>query len=305
MVFLIEGQVVMAHSMTGFGRGQVFTPERRCGIEIKSVNGKYLDIQIRLPKILNGIENRIRDTVASQMNRGKIEVYVFYEDFREESKEVFVDLSLVKAYRQAFDQISDFLGTTQDLKASLMTDFPDIIRIHPAASEDDELWKFIYPALSDAIQAVVQTRGQEGTGLIRDVSLKCEQLRKILSRICERAPSLSVEFSERLHKRIEELIRDLDHQKIDEQRMAAEVAMFADKCAIDEEIVRLDVHFQQLEVYLEAVGPIGKKIDFLVQEINREINTIGSKANDLSITKSVLEMKSLMENIREQIQNVE
>lgn len=295
----------MARSMTGFGRGQLVLADRKCNIEIKSINSKYCDIQIRLPKILNGLENRIRESVTKRLNRGKIDVFVYYEDNREDSKIVTVDLPLVKAYQHALEEIALIIGFEEKIYASQIAKMNDVLQVQVVQLEEEESWKLISSALEDALNAICDMREKEGGSLILDVMLKCSSMESFRQQILLRAPLVSLEYSTRLQQRITDLAGDLAKGLIDEQRLAMEVAIFADKCAIDEELVRLDSHIAQLQSTMQENQAVGKKLDFILQEMNREINTIGSKANDITITKCVVEMKTELEKIREQIQNIE
>ncbi len=295
----------MARSMTGFGRGQVVLPDRKCSIEIKSVNSKYCDIQIRLPRILNGLENRIREGVTKTLNRGKIDVFVAYDDNRENSKSVTVDLPLVKAYQHAFAEIAEIIGSEEKIYASAIAKLNDVLQVSTVQLDEEETWNILSVALEDALAAICNMREKEGEALVFDILGKCTEMENLRQQVLTRSPLISAEYRNRLQQRIIELAGDLAKELIDEQRLAMEVAIFADKCAIDEELVRLSSHINQLEGTLKEKLSAGKKLDFILQEMNREINTIGSKANDITITRCVVEMKSTLEKIREQIQNME
>lgn len=295
----------MARSMTGFGRGQAVMSDRKCSIEIKSINSKYCDIQIRLPKILNGLENRIRESVTNRLIRGKIDVFVNFEDNREDSKTVIVDLPLVKAYQHAFEEISAMIGSDENVYASQIAKMNDVLSVQSVQLEEEEAWKLVSAALEDALSAICAMKEREGAALILDVSGKCDTMEDFRQQVLLRAPFVASEYRTRLQTRITELAGDLAKDLIDEQRLAMEVSIFADKCAIDEEIVRLSSHIGQLRSTLAEDQAVGKKLDFILQEMNREINTIGSKANDITITRCVVEMKTELEKIREQIQNIE
>lgn len=295
----------MARSMTGFGKGQCVCADRKCSVEIKSVNSKYCDMQIRLPRILNGIENRIRTLISSCLQRGKIDVYISYDDYRDDYKEVIVDNALVKAYHGALEQIAGTLGTDEKVYATTIAKFSDVLKVQTYQPDDEELWDFVEEAVAQALESINVMREKEGATLVNNILDKSNDLKVLHSKVCERSHFVVEEFSQRLSKRIADLAGDLADQKIDETRLAMEVTFFADKCSIDEETVRLQSHIEQMESTLKENGSIGKKLDFLIQEINREINTIGSKANDLAITRIVVDMKTQMENVREQIQNME
>ena len=295
----------MAFSMTGFGKGSNILSDRKCTVEIKSVNSKYCDIQIRLPRQLNCIENKIRKQISSSLLRGKIDVFISYEDYSDESKQVTVDKALAKEYAKALSEVSMLIGTKEKVYASTVCRLGDVLKVQTGEIEDDSLWNMVEVALEEAINGINKMRETEGNALVRNINGKALRLHDIYNSIKERSPYVVKEFAARLNKRIEELAGDMAERKIDEQRLAMEVALFSDKCSIDEELIRLKSHLSQLEEILNSGEAIGKKLDFLIQEINRETNTIGSKANDLIITQNVVEMKTAIENIREQIQNLE
>jgi uncharacterized protein (TIGR00255 family) len=295
----------MARSMTGFGRGQVVLADRKCNIEIKSINSKYCDLQIRLPRTLNGLENRIRESVTKALNRGKIDVFIYFEDNREDSKTVTVDLPLVKAYQHALQEISALIGYNGEISASQIAKMNDVLQVQSVQLDEEETWLLVSEALDAALDALCVMRGSEGGALVRDIMDKCGVMEWTRQQVLARAPFVSQEYRTRLRQRIMDLAGDLVKELLDEQRLAMEVAIFADKCAIDEELVRLASHIAQLESTLQEDQAVGKKLDFILQEMNREINTIGSKANDITITKCVVEMKTELEKIREQIQNIE
>ncbi len=295
----------MARSMTGFGRGQAVSADRKCTVEIKTINSKYCDIQIRLPKVLNGLENRIRESAAKTLIRGKIDIFVNFEDNREDSISIAVDLPLAKAYQRALEEISRVVGSEERVQASQIAKMNDVLQVEAVRLDEEEAWTLVSGALDEALDAVCAMKEKEGAALLRDILGKCETLESLRRKVLERAPFVAEEYRVRLQTRIAELAADLAKNLIDEQRVAMEVALFADKCAIDEELVRLDSHIAQLRTTLGERQAVGKKLDFILQEMNREINTIGSKANDLSITQCVVEMKTELEKIREQIQNIE
>lgn len=295
----------MAFSMTGFGKGSNIHPDRKCTVEIKSVNSKYCDIQIRLPRQLNSIENKIRKEITSSISRGKIDVYVTYEDYNDESRQVIVDKALAKELSKALMEVSETIGTKEMVYASTICRLGDVLKIQTGETEDEKLWEFVYEALKQALSGINEMRMIEGSALVENIKEKISRLIEIYNVIKERSPFIVDEFAARLNKRIEELSADFADRKIDEQRVAMEISLFADKCSVDEELTRLKSHFEQLTTILDSKENMGKKLDFLIQEINRETNTIGSKANDLIITQNVVEMKNAIENIREQIQNLE
>lgn len=295
----------MAHSMTGFGRGEAIQGDQRLTVEIKSVNNRYCDISIRQPRVLAALESRVREAITQQLARGKIDVYINFEDNSQNAYRVHCDLGLAKAYAVALREIARAIDAPDSLNAATIGRFNDVMRVESAQVEPETVWSLLQAALSQALEQIVSMRRQEGLKLSQDILEKAAVIRALRSQVLDRAPLVPAEYSQRLRQRIDELLGEQARQIFDEQRLAAEVALYADKCAIDEELVRLASHLQQLEQILAEDGPIGKKLDFLLQEFNREINTIGSKANDLVLVQHVVQMKSELEKIREQTQNIE
>lgn len=295
----------MAYSMTGFGRGEASLDEQKITIEIKSVNNRFCDIQIRQPRLLAALESRIREATGKCLSRGKIDLFINYEDKRADSIKVLADINLAEAYVTAFREIADSTSIPEGLNAALIGRMNDVMHVESARIDEESVWQLLDLALNQALANLLSMRRQEGQKLVDDILLKLEQLEKMLEQIALRAPTVPVEYRAKLKQRLQDLLEDQAGAFFDEQRMAAEIAVFADKCAIDEELVRLGSHFVQMKQMLEETEPIGKKLDFLMQEINREVNTIGSKANDLQLTRLVVNMKSELEKIREQVQNLE
>jgi uncharacterized protein (TIGR00255 family) len=291
--------------MTGFGRGEASLDEQKITIEIKSVNNRFCDIQIRQPRLLAALESRIREATGKCLSRGKIDLFINYEDKRTDSIKVLADINLAEAYVTAFREIADSTSIPEGLNAALIGRMNDVMHVESARIDEESVWQLLDLALNQALANLLSMRRQEGQKLVDDILLKLEQLEKMLEQIALRAPTVPVEYRAKLKQRLQDLLEDQAGAFFDEQRMAAEIAVFADKCAIDEELVRLGSHFVQMKQMLEETEPIGKKLDFLMQEINREVNTIGSKANDLQLTRLVVNMKSELEKIREQVQNLE
>ncbi|HHW00508.1 MAG TPA: YicC family protein [Clostridiaceae bacterium] len=292
----------MIRSMTGFGRGEYENGGRKYVVEIKTVNHRYADIFVKVPRQISFIEDRVRQTVSKNLSRGKIDVFVNYESNEENSKLVLIDEVLAESYINAVRFLRDNFGLQDDISTSLISRFPDVLKVEKAEEDVDEIWEGLKIALDEAISCVIKMRENEGEGLKKDFLKKAAYVESLVEEISKRAPEVVKDYKQRLETRIKEL---LEQQTIDESRLAMEVAIFADRCSIDEELVRIKSHINQLREILDMDQPIGRKLDFLIQEMNREINTIGSKANDLIITKNVIEIKSEIEKIREQIQNVE
>jgi uncharacterized protein (TIGR00255 family) len=295
----------MAISMTGYGRGETVQAGRRVTVEVKSINNRYCDIQFRMPRILAALENRLREEITGRLSRGKIDVSITYEDSSPDAYRVSCDIGLAKAYAQALREIAEAAQVPADLNAGSLSRFNDVLRAEPAQVDPESVWILLQQALQGALDEISAMRRLEGGRLTADIRQRIDQIEALRQQIAERAPLVTEDYRERLRLRVNELLGSQASAFYDEQRLAAEVALFADKCAIDEELVRLGSHLRQADAVISLDEPTGKKLDFLVQEINREINTIGSKANDLAIVDRVVIMKTELEKIREQIQNLE
>lgn len=292
----------MIRSMTGYGRGEVLKGGKSFSVEIKTLNHRFSDISIKIPKQISFLEERVRETVNREISRGKIEVCIVYEDAGEKERNIRLDESLAETYIKALEIIRDKFNVKDDITVSLVAKFPDVIKIEDAEEDEEELWTLLKEALGTAIEAVIKMRENEGKKLEDSLLSKLELIEGKLNEIKKRAPEVVKEYKRKLESRIKEL---LEQNLPDESRLAMEVALFADKCSIDEEIVRLESHIDQMNDLLEKGSPVGKKLDFLIQEMNREVNTIGAKASDLDITRCVVELKSEIEKLREQVQNIE
>lgn len=292
----------MIKSMTGFGRGEHEDSGRSFTVEIKTVNHRYSDINIKLPRQLSYLEDNIRKYILSHISRGKIDVYITQDKFSAEDVEVTVDEALAEAYVNALRSLKDKFQLIDDISVSVVSKLPDIINITKVEEEGEEVWNTLSIAIQKSLSNLLEMRKKEGQKLADDIIARKDYLKSIVQKIEERSPMVVQEYKEKLEERIKDISGNIC---IDETRLAAEVALFADRSSIAEEIVRLNSHFEQLQLILQEEGPVGRKLDFLVQEMNREINTIGSKASDLEITKHVVEVKSEIEKIREQIQNIE
>jgi uncharacterized protein (TIGR00255 family) len=293
----------MVRSMTGFGRGNYNESGKEFTVEIKSVNHRYIDFYIKLPRQIAYLEERVSEVVSKSIFRVKVDIFISFEDRSEDSKNVMLDEALAGAYIQAVESLKDKYGLKDDISVSLVSRFPDVLRIEKTEDDEEQLWGILNKALEAAVDSLVQMREKEGNELRMSLLQKADYMENIISQITNRSPEVVIEYKQKLENRIKEL---LNQQTVDENRLAMEVAIFADRCGIDEELVRLGSHLLQLRDILSIKKqPVGRKLDFLVQEINREINTIGSKSNDIVITKNVLELKSETEKIREQIQNIE
>lgn len=292
----------MIKSMTGFGRGKSQAEGMECLVEIKTVNHRYSDIYIKIPRQISFLEDKVREVVSKSVSRGKADVFISFDDFGEDSRSIQIDEGLAKTYIDTLRLLKDKYQLQDDISVSLIAKFPDVLKVEKVEQDEEKIWSLLNEALESAIESLISMRSIEGEGLKNSILERTDYIENIVKEIGIRAPEVVKEYKCKLENRIKEL---MDQQIVDENRMATEVAIFADRCNIDEELVRLDSHIGQLRETLQSGQSVGRKLDFLVQEMNREINTIGSKANDLNITKFVVDIKSELEKIREQIQNIE
>lgn len=289
-------------SMTGYGRGEHIAEDRKFTVEMKSVNHRYNDMTIKLPRSLASLEDKIKKRIMRDVFRGKTDVYISFETFSAADVEVKLNEALAAAYIEKLNLMEERFGLTGGNKLELAAKFPDVITVEKAQQEEDVIWEALLPALDEAVEKFVAMRTAEGENLKKDILLKGEKIKTLVAEVKERSPLVVVEYQEKLNNRLKELMDGVD---IDPQRIATEVAVFADRGCVDEEVTRLESHLVQLKDILESGGQVGRKLDFLVQEMNRESNTIASKANDIQIVKATIELKSEIEKIREQIQNLE
>ncbi|MDD3243119.1 MAG: YicC family protein [Eubacteriales bacterium] len=289
-------------SMTGFGRGAAQENGRKLMIELKSVNHRFLDIGMRLPRVFGPHEDYIRKTLQSRLTRGHVDVYIKYENQAEGSKRVAVDEALMRAYLDAAGALERTFFLENDMRISHALRLPDVLTCEEEPEDEDALREVLSRALCEALDGITALRREEGARLRTDLLGKIAAMRAQLDIITGRAPCIVEEYREKLTQRVEEL---LGSAGVDEGRLAAEVVLFADRSCIDEEIVRLGSHMQQFEKMLDADTAVGRQLDFLVQEMNREVNTICSKSVDSQITSAGLVLKNEIEKIREQVQNIE
>lgn len=297
-----KDEISMIKSMTGFGRGNADSPDRSFMVEMKTVNHRYCDLNIRMPKSFMPIEDKIRKFILEKINRGKIDVFITQINYENKTTKAVLDENLADSYVECLKKIKDRYNIKEELSAGLISKFPDVITIKQEDEDLDEIWKILKPALGKAVNMLLGMREKEGIKLKNNVTLKCDSILKYLKAISERSYTLVDEFRQKLDEKLKELLKGYD---IDESRIAMEAAIFADKSCIDEEIVRLGSHVEQFRDTLELNEPVGRKLDFILQEMNREANTIASKSTNLKITEFVLNIKNEIEKIREQIQNIE
>lgn len=291
----------MIRSMTGFGRGKFENEGREYLVEIKSINHKYCDIGIRLPRSLNGIEYKIRQEVSNYISRGKIDVYIEFRDNSADERSIVFNKELAKVYINQLRELGQESGIDCNLNVIDISKMPDVLK-REDENDEDLIFKEVSIALKEAIDKFLEMKQFEGNKLKSDIENRLDILESKVSEIIEKSTGLVDEYIVKLEERIKEMLR-ID--VVDETRLAQEVVIYSDKVSIDEEVTRLKSHISQFRNMLKESSPIGKKLDFLTQEINRETNTIGSKTSSLEVTNLVVDLKTEIENIREQIQNIE
>lgn len=292
----------MIKSMTGFGRAEYADEKRKFTVEIKSVNHRYLDMAIKMPKKLNFFEAAIRNELKNSIQRGKVDVFITYEDYTENNAGIKYNKDVAAEYMKYLKQMSEEFELDCDVRVSTLSRYPEVFTIEEIDVDEDEIWAGLQKAISDAAAKFVEARIKEGDALKNDLIAKLDDMLTHVDYIRERAPEIISEYKKGLEEKIKELLGDT---KVDEGRLITEVTIFADKVCIDEEIVRLTSHIETTKRSLIEGGSIGRKLDFIAQEMNREANTILSKANDLATSNHAIELKTEIEKVREQIQNIE
>lgn len=289
------------YSMTGYGRATCTEDGRSLTIELKSVNHRFLDLNFRMPRSFAFMEDAARKQIASRLSRGHVDIYVTYLNLREDSKEVRVDAGLVRAYLAALDQLEAETGLSDDRSLSKIAQLPDALVMSEKPEDEEALKKLLTDALSQALDNLNAMRAREGEAMKRDMMDKLNEIEEMTNKIEARYPETVLEYQKKLKQRVEELLDG----EMDEGRLAQEVALMADRAAVAEETVRLRSHIAQARANCEKAEPVGRSLDFIVQEMNREVNTVSSKSQDIPITQAVLACKSAIEKLREQLQNVE
>lgn len=292
----------MIKSMTGFGRAQETVDGMTVTVELKSVNHRYFEFTAKVPRTYGFLEEKLKSFLNARVSRGKMECYVSIENLEESDMEVIVNPSLAKGYVDALRTLSETFGLKEDYSAISIAKFPDVLTLRKAPADEEKIWNAVQKVTELAVERFVTMRETEGEKLRADILSKADTILEHVAFVESRSPQTVREYHEKLRQRMEEL---LENTQVDEQRLLTEAAIFADKVAVDEETVRLRSHISQLREFLNANEPIGRKLDFLVQEMNRESNTIGSKAQDVEIAKRVIAIKAEVEKIREQVQNIE
>ena len=291
----------MIKSMTGFGRGKYENEGRTYTIEIKAVNHKYSDISIKMPRFFNSLEDAIRKKISSVISRGKIDVYITFENYSDKGTNIRLNKELAKTYIDELKALAEETGIQNNINVMELAKFPEVLKLDED-SQEEIIGRELNIALEEALEKFIQMKEIEGAKLVEDIEKRIENVQTKVEEISNYSSNLIQEYIVRLEARVKEL---LNTDIVDENRLAQEIVIYSDKCSIEEELTRLRSHIAQFKRLLKETSPIGKKFDFLVQEMNRETNTIGSKANCLEITNRVIDIKTELENIREQIQNIE
>ena len=292
----------LIRSMTGYGRGEAVLHDRTITVEVRAVNNRYLDCAVKIPRLYVFAEEAIKAQVQSQVGRGKVDVFVTIDATAADKVAVTLNRPVADGYYAALTQMRETYDLAEPVSLSLLSRFPDVFLVEKEQGDADVIAGDILQVLSQALTDFNAMRAREGAKLADDVRAKAGTIASLVTQVEQRSPETVAAYREKLRQRMEEV---LENTQIDESRILTEAALFADKVAVDEETVRLRSHLAQLEEMLQAEGPIGRKLDFLIQEFNREANTIGSKCSDLEISRHVVDIKAEIEKIREQVQNVE
>ena len=292
----------MLKSMTGFGRYESETPERKITVEMKAVNHRYNELTIKMPKKLNFFEASIRNLLKNYISRGKVDVYITYEDYKDKSACVKYNQDIAEEYFNNINQMAEYFKIGNDISAGQLARFPEVFEIEEQSVDEDELWSYLEDAVKQCAESFVKTRITEGEHLKNDLCGKLNGMLGWIDFIEKRSPEVVDEYRNRLYAKVSEL---LGATKIDQSILATEITVYADKICVDEETVRLRAHIKNMIDTLEAADNVGRKLDFIAQEMNREANTILSKSSDLEITNTAINLKTEIEKVREQIQNIE
>lgn len=291
----------MIKSMTGFGKATLSVDSKEYQVEIKSINHRYADISVKMPRVLSYLEEDVKKEILKQVSRGKIDVFITYSNDGTDANEVKINTELAKLYINELKNLAESEGINSNIEVTDIAKFPDVLKIK-SNNDDEKIKQELLMVVSKATTNLVKMREVEGEKISKDIINRLDFIESKTLEIAETSTGLIEDYVVKLENRIKELLKT---EEIDKSRLAQEVVIYADKCSVEEEITRLKSHIYQFRKMLENEGAIGKKIDFLIQEMNREINTTGSKANNLEITNNVIEIKTQLEDIREQIQNIE
>lgn len=293
----------MIKSMTGFGKAANESQENGSfSVEVKSVNNRYLDINVRLPKSMNALEDKVRKLVSSKVNRGKVDVSIIYVARNNSNEDVSVNMDLAEKYTSTLRNMQSKLNLKDDISVSLISSFPDVITITQKEDNLDLLWDTLSHVIEDAVDKNIHMRSVEGGKLEQNIKEKCEDIRSMLDNVSSYCEESIVNYQKRLYTRVSDMLKSTN---IDDSRIVEETAIYADKVDVDEEITRFYSHLDQMKETLNLNEPVGRKMDFIIQEMNREANTIASKSISIEITNIVINIKNILEKIREQVQNIE
>lgn len=288
-------------SMTGFGRANYENEGRTYNVEIKSVNHRYCDVSVKMPRCISYLEEKVKKEIVNSISRGKIDVYITFENNSAKGKNIKINKELAKIYIDELKQLADENSINSNIPVTEISKFPDVLVIENL-EEEDIIWNELEIVLKEALENFVVMRTQEGNKIKEDLEIRIERVEEKVSKISEYSTRLVEEYVVKLETRIKEILKT---DVVDKERLNQEIVIYADKCSIEEELTRLNSHIIQFKNFINMENPIGKKIDFLIQEMNRETNTIGSKSGSLEITNMVIDIKTEIEDIREQIQNIE
>ena len=292
----------MIKSMTGFGRCEVQEGQRKITVEMKSVNHRYLDVAMKMPKKLNFFEAAIRSELKNFIQRGKVDLFINYEDYTQTNVCVKYNRELAEEYLKYLNQMAEEFSLDNDVRVSALSRYPEVLTMEEQTVDEEKLWKLLEQAIKGAAQGFVETRIKEGENLKNDLLEKLNEMLGHVDFITERSPQIIAQYRQKLRDKVKDLLED---SKVDENRLLTEVTIFADRVCVDEELVRLRSHIEATKEALIQGGSIGRKLDFIAQEMNREANTILSKSSDLEISNRGIELKTEIEKVREQIQNIE
>ncbi len=296
------GTIGMIKSMTGFGRCEISEGTKKITVEMKSVNHRYLDVTVKMPKKLNYFDSAIRNILKEYIQRGKVDVFVSYENLSESEEVLTYNQGIASQYMEYFRRMRDEFSLTDDVTVSVLARCPEVFVMEEPKENEEEIWNILQQAVKGACEKFVEARVREGEVLKADMILKLDRMLTLVAAVEKRSPLVISEYRQKLEAKVRELLADA---QLDESRIATEITIFADKICVDEELVRLKSHVEATKAALETGGGIGRKLDFIAQEMNREANTTLSKANDLEISSLAIELKTEIEKVREQIQNIE
>ena len=291
----------MIKSMTGYGKSNLSINSREYQVEIKTVNHKYIDTNIRIPRTISYLEEDIRKLITSKLKRGKVDISITFENYSEDGNDIRINTELAKMYIENLRKLAEEENLASNIEVTEITKLPDVLTIKSNLDEK-QIKEELLQVVNDAINQLIDMRKNEGNRISEDIFVKISQIEEKKEEIFALSTGLIEEYVVKLETRIKEILRT---EEIDKSRLMQEVVIYADKCSVEEEITRLNSHIGQLRNLINSDEPAGKKMDFLIQEMNRETNTIGSKANNLEITNRVVDIKTILEDIREQIQNIE